>query len=495
MRDVKFLIPLFLAAAVLLAPGCSEDDDDPPPPLPQIYDINSSTDPKSAEGQSIEINGSAFLSTPGTVWFDDGVISPVSVFPAAAEWSDTAIVVAVPTDFTPPVTVTVTVQTANGTSNPINLDIVVVPSFGSSSSITWSDAVAPAMPTGLRGHCAAAVQSTASTAFLYVTGGQTSAGSAANQTEVLRLELMLTQTTVPNDTFETDTTWDTTTSVPASLPALPLSRSFHQMVVAHSSNSPVTQGTTHLYVIGGQEGATDTQGTTTVYSARITLSTGALGSWTVAGSLPQALWGHSAFVYRGAIVVSGGHDTSGDPVDTIYAAGILSDGSLGAFTSIGTLPAAIGSHGTFAFGGRFYITGGSAHATTDPNDGTDQTLDSRDNYMTTFSQGVLGSSWTSVTQFNQERKKFAQFNTFGTVLTIMGAEKGSSGGGLATDILTDGTFGSQNGTSEPTGYDAFNVAFALSPISPVGGGPRFIILGGDDFAGNAQADVWINTAP
>src|SRR5579859_6496807 len=40
-----------------------------PPPVPQIQNVNSSTDPSSPVGLPIEINGSGFQASPGKVVF------------------------------------------------------------------------------------------------------------------------------------------------------------------------------------------------------------------------------------------------------------------------------------------------------------------------------------------------------------------------------------------------------------------------------------------
>src|SRR5579863_1435374 len=112
-----------LTVSVLLV-GCgSGGGSAPPPPVPSILNINSSTTPSSPVGLPIEINGSGFQSAPGKVVFTQGSIT-ASVVPNSSGWTDTGIVVTVPSTLTTPGTVNVTVVTSGGTSNPVTLTLV-----------------------------------------------------------------------------------------------------------------------------------------------------------------------------------------------------------------------------------------------------------------------------------------------------------------------------------------------------------------------------------
>ncbi|MHC4779534.1 MAG: hypothetical protein ACYTFG_13255 [Planctomycetota bacterium] len=480
-RFFRLVVVVILCACTV---GCtSDDDDDPlPPPVPSISNINSSADPKSPVDQAVEINGSNFLSSPGTVRFTESAV-PTDVTPLPAAWSDSSIVAQVPSGLTPGATVQVTVITSNGESNAVDLDIVVVPSFGSSSSITWNNAIVPALPAGRRGLKAAVVPNTSTSAYLYVAGGQTGGATPANQDTAWRLGLSIVA-----GVFSTDPSWTTENVLPAT-------RSFHGLVAAHGENSPVSAGSAYLFVIGGQAAATDAPGgTDTVYRAGVNMADGSLSAWTSVGTIPAPRLNHGALIYRGTLYVLGGNDASGNPVDTIFQARIGADGSLGSFTtSPTTLPVTLGSFVAVAFGGRLYTIGGETSPSTNPNDFTELVGDIRDSYRASITAGSIGSFVTD-RQLGNERKKHVAWNVYGSILVSEGSEKGSSGSTTVADIQTDGSLSSWNGTTQPSD-DVFNAAAVLAPIVPSSNGPRFIMLGGDDFAGNASTVVWVNTAP
>ncbi len=482
------LIALAVLAPAAIMAGCSSEDDDdppPPPPLPSISNINSCADPKSPVSTAIEINGTDFLSSPGTVRFVESTV-PTDVVPSAAGWTEDSIIVTVPSGLTPGGTVTVYVITANGTSNGVDLDIVSVPPF-SPSNLVWSNSNSdvPDYPEALRGLRAETVPYTDTQAYLYVSGGQTSGGTPTNRATVSFLTL-----TVSGATFSSSASW-------SSFGDLPSARAFHAMAAAHSGNSPVAAGSAYLYVIGGQNTATDTPGgTASVYSAAVNLSTGAIfGTWTSStSSLPDAHIGHSAIVYRGRLFVMGGYLGSGNPRDTIYAADVNSDGTLTPFSlQARTMPQAMGSFAAFAFGGRIYTTGGENAASTDPNSSSD-TNAIGECYMAQLVSGAIGT-WSPVTALSKERMKHLVWNSFGQVIVAEGAYGGTSSELRGCNIQTDGTFGSWNGLND-IGAHVYNCGSAMSPISPTGGGPRFFVIAGADAnTGVATADVWVNTAP
>ncbi|MHC4777906.1 MAG: Kelch repeat-containing protein, partial [Planctomycetota bacterium] len=279
------VLGMFLAGYVL---GCSSDDSDdpPPPPVPVIENINSSVDPKSPEDVAIEINGYNFLDSPGTVRFSHGTITQ-DEFPAPAGWNDGSIVVVVPTTFTVPVTVTVSVITEYGESNTIDLDIVEVPPFNP-SSLAW--ATTTALPEGLRGLKGSTVPFDSTRAYVYVTGGQTGGGTPANRDQCRSMGV-----TVSGSAFTPDGSWTDETS-------LPQTRAFHAMASAHAENSRAAPHQAYLYAVGGQAQASDTPGgTTDVFVAATYPPTGAVGSWNATASLPAPRWGHAAFVYRNVL--------------------------------------------------------------------------------------------------------------------------------------------------------------------------------------------------
>lgn len=436
-------------------------------------------------GVTMEITGCGFLDTAGTVRLTEGA-SEVDVFPDAAAWSDTSIVALVPETFTPPVTVAVTVLTSEGESNAVDLDIVAVPVF-SPSNLAWGTSTA--LPEGLRGLRAACVPHTDSEAHLYAVGGQTGGATPVNRADCHLLGLH-----VSGASFTVDGSW-----TPVS--ALPAARAFHALVAVHQGNSGVAAGTAYLFALGGQAAASDAPGgTDTVYRASVNLSDGTLGSWTAAGTLPALRWGHEAIVYRNTLFVLGGYDALGDPQDTVFEAAIQSDGTLGPFSTCATtLPQTIGSFAAVAFGGYVYVVGGESQNSTDPADAsTGGEVD--ECYYASLRGGTLGAfSATGSVTLGKVRKKHVMWNTFGQIIVAEGVYTGGIGSTEMTsnEVEADGTLVAWNGLTgaNVAGANVFCCAAAVSPISPDGGGPRFFLLGGDDFAGGASSAVYVNTAP
>ncbi len=480
-------LPVFVL--LNFAAGCSEDGSDPPappPPLPEITDINSSQDPQSSISTAIEINGSGFLDSPGTIRFE-GPANTLDVVPLASSWSALSVVAIVPASFTPPVTVKVYVITQHGTSNGVDLDLVSVPDFNP-DSLAWGSTTV--YPEALRGLKAVAVPYTTSLAYIYVTGGQTGGASPANRTDARFLEL-----TLSGGVFTVDTAWTDVQDMPAG-------RAFHSLAAATCENSSVAAGTAHLYSVGGQASAADAPGgTDAVYSSMATLSDGTLGSWQVAGTLPAARWGHSAIVYRGRLFVVGGYDTTGNPVDTIFQADVRSDGSLGTFsTSQTTLPMAAGSTAITAFGGKMYMFGGETAVSTNPND-TAQGNYVNNAYFASLIGGEVGAfTVTGSTVIGKLRKKHVMWNSFGQIVAAEGIYDGAIGSTemTANEINADGTLGAWEGLTggNVANADVFNAAAATSPITATGSGPRFFLICGQDWSsGQPVASVWVNTAP
>jgi N-acetylneuraminic acid mutarotase len=134
------------------------------------------------------------------------------------------------------------------------------------------------------------------------------------------------------------------------LAALPGPRSHHAMVIAGST----------LYVIGGLQG--DPAGTYTDYLdvlAAPIQADGTLGTWTTAGTLPVGIDTASAVVTDGDIYVIGG--VEGDAyVNHVRRAPILPDHTLGAWQSSAPLPKGRGHvHQTPLYQGNVYSVGGS----------------------------------------------------------------------------------------------------------------------------------------
>jgi microcystin-dependent protein len=92
-----------------------------------------------------------------------------------------------------------------------------------------------------------------------------------------------------------------------------------------------------VYVIGGMNGFTNTK---TVYTAPINAD-GTLGTWTTATNFPTDVFGHSAFVTKNRVYVVGGDTgvfmTNTNYHKTIYTAPINEDGTIGTWTTAGSM--------------------------------------------------------------------------------------------------------------------------------------------------------------
>jgi len=140
------------------------------------------------------------------------------------------------------------------------------------------------------------------------------------------------------------TTWQTANPLPGPLRSLTL-----------------TTANGYLYAVGGSNGSSVSA---QVYRAKINADS-SLGSWQTLGALPQPRERHAAVVYGGRLVVLGGLDASGGSQNTVYAATLNTDGSLGAWQTgfLPALPQSLDRHAAvvanvFGCGEVIYVVGG-----------------------------------------------------------------------------------------------------------------------------------------
>jgi hypothetical protein len=485
MRIQRYAVRIGAAvvAGIAALSACGGDSTSPGPP--QVLNINNSSEPASPVNVSIEINGSNFLGSPGRVDFTQGA-NVAQITPDPAGWSQTGVIVTVPSNgaagaFTVPGTVSVTVVTAGGTSNAINLELVTVPTF-SVENVEW--ATTTALPVALRGLGAAPVPNTSTSAYVVVAGGND------GTTNVV---------TVYSNTLNQDGTlggsWTTTM-------ALPAARAHHAVALAHPGNSPVASTARFLYVIGGQQTASDAPGgTSTVYVGTVSLANGAVSSWTTTAALPQTLVAPSAAAYNGYLYVVGGLRSDGTPSSAVYSARIGSDGALGTWaTSSNAYPAGVAFAQAFGFGGNLYVLGGETATTTDPNA---QGTGVKSVRYAPVRSGVVGA-WVATEEIVKQRKKHVVWTAFGQTIVAEGVYEGSPGNLELerSSILSTGAFAAWNGitsSANQIGANVYNAGAFVSPIRPSGGGPRFLLLGGQRFVltppGPVSATVYYNIAP
>ena len=465
-----------------------------PPPIPVIQNLNSSTLPSSPVGLPIEINGTGFQSAPGEVIFTQGSIS-TTVTPSAGGWSDTGIVAVVPagngsSQFTTPGTLSVSVKTTGGTSNSINLTLVATVSFNV-NNVTWTTTTP--LPTPLAGLRAIAVPSSSnSNAFVVITGGFD--GTKNNTT-------VLSNTIAPDGTLGAN--WSTIATTP-----LPSSRAYHGMVEADPGNSLVPVNSRFVYVIGGQQNATDAPGgTSTVFMAPVDPATGVVGSWTqLASSLPVPLAGPGVTLVNGYVYVVGGLQQSSEPSPVVYSAKVNTDGTLGTWTKSGnSYPANVAFPTVFGFAGNLYVINGDDQNETSLNVADTGGVTNVNFAPTHF--GVVGA-WVSTNQTIKDRSKQITWLAFGQIIDAEGTYNGSPGCCELerTTVNSDSTLASWNSitssVNEP-GANVYSAAAIVSPLLAPSNAPRFLLFGGQQYITSGagyptnplSSKVYVNNAP
>ncbi len=133
------------------------------------------------------------------------------------------------------------------------------------------------------------------------------------------------------------------------------------MAVTRFHGSMVASGR-DLYVVGGLTG------NNTVNTERVERATvgadGTLGPWADTTPLPRPLSHHSVAVHDGAVYVTGGLEGNPNAAGSyevfadVLRAPIQEDGSLGAWTHVGTMPHTLSTHASFVHLGQLYVIGG-----------------------------------------------------------------------------------------------------------------------------------------
>jgi hypothetical protein len=458
--------------------------------VPVIQNINSSTTPSSPVDLPIEINGTGFQRFPGKVVFTQGSLS-VTVVPSTGGWSDTGIVAVVPAGntlsnmFTVPGTVIVTVGTPGGTSNAMNLNLVQTPPFHV-NNVTWTTTTPlPNPTTGLR--AVAVPGSNSTSAFIVVAGGS---------------NLLTNSTTVLSNTLNADGTVGANWTSIATNP-LPSARAHFGIAEADDGNSLVPAGKRFVYVIGGQQNATDTPGgTNTVFMASVDSTTGAVGTWTqLSNNLPASLVGPAATLFNGHIYVVGGLQTDGTPSNKVFSAAVQNDGTISSWsTSSNPYPTSVSFATMFGFAGNIYVVDGDDMNSIDPNEQKADGINTVE--FASAHNGVVGP-WTSTQTTSKGREKHITWLAFGQIINGEGIYNGSPGSSELENSMVnpDSTLASWNGMTgvNAPSVNVYNAAAIVSPLLSSTSAPRFLLLGGQAFAttppGALSSTVHVNNAP
>lgn len=270
---------------------------------------------------------------------------------------------------------------------------------------------------------------------------------------------------------------------------LPSGRAFHASLVATPFNSRV-KGTGYLYVFGG---ATDATGapSNAIYRAPL-VADGSLGAWESLGTLPAALHSTDAVIFRGDIYIAGGSTTGNAPVATVYRARIDSLGTLGTWQTLTPLPSTRSYHGLTQFGGYLYVFGGES-AALPPNDGSAASSSTRMNEVAyaklDLRTGAIGTAGWIVNSSSLSKAvgKHTAVVAGGSVLVTGGLYNGASTGSSEesyAQLRPDGTVSSFSGA---TGSHTISSAggsnlFNHAALSYVdaNGVAHVLVLGGDD---------------
>jgi hypothetical protein len=433
--------------------------------------VNGATLPSAPIGATVVIQGSNFGSSQaaasGQVLFANGTGGPdTALIASAGDWTNTLIVTTVPAGAA---TGNLVVKTSGGPSTAVLFTIAAKVAF-SPSTISWTSTTP--LPVGLSGHAVAAATllGTTSTSVVYVVGGADSTNAPGNSV----LYATVSSTGAVG-------TWTTNTTV------LPGSLAFAAAVVATPANSPVT-GTSYLYVLGG-DSTPSGKPVATVYLGTLSTS-GAVTTWNTTTALPAAVHSLGAVIFNGSVYVAGGSGSGNAPVATAYRAAIRSDGTLGAWQTLTSLPFARSYFG-FGVNGTFLYALGGDSGTVTPNDSTLKGSGISD---VVYAQIDVRSGNLTAAGWTLNAGKLTKAVTKHT--TVVAGGNVLNSGGLYNGATTGASEESYAGLNADGSVGSFQGATGSHTISSVGGGNFFnhaatgyldaagafhaLVVGGDD---------------
>jgi N-acetylneuraminic acid mutarotase len=206
----------------------------------------------------------------------------------------------------------------------------------------------------------------------------------------------------------------------ASGTALPAGRTRHATVVANG----------HIYVIGGEVGGVPQS---TIYYAKIN-NNGSIGAWKtgspIGGGSPVPRTRLQAFVAGGFLYVIGGHNGT-SMQDTVYFAGLGTDGAVGTWnTDADVLPAVRGWGSVVTANGYVYLMGG-----------TDNTTPSNVVYYAPLEGSAGLGSWSTTEALPSARIEAVSVAANGHIYAIGGNNGGYQSTVYYTKANNDGTLG------------------------------------------------------
>jgi hypothetical protein len=203
-------------------------------------------------------------------------------------------------------------------------------------------------------------------------------------------------------------------------------------------------------------------------------------------------------MFRGYIYLAGGADSSNTPTAAVYRAAVSTDGSIGAWQPVASLPQKAASLALLNFGPYVYAVGGDSGAVAPVSAAsTTSLLGAVSLARINLRDGSLSSSWTALTAMNKGRSKHNTLAAGGYFVTTSGVYSGAAGSSENTysQINSDGSvtswFGAtgSNTIGNILGYDLYNEA-AITFTDATGHGHVLVLGGGKrQSPGRASAGV------
>jgi hypothetical protein len=275
-------------------------------------------------------------------------------------------------------------------------------------------------------------------------------------------------------------TWAGTTNLTTAV-------AFPAAVIATRFNSAVLSTTGYLYVLGG---ATSSSGTSTALVYRATINTnGTVGAWVPVTSLPVALHALSATIQYGSLYVVGGATSTNAPQTTVYRAPIQQDGSIVTWLSQSfALPAPRARLGVGASGLYLYAVGGDGSAVT-PNDSVPSSAQVTTVYFAKLNPNTrdVATAWNPTTVLPDARSAHTAVFGAGSVLLTGGLYAGASthtSEAIYAPLNADGTVGTFTTAAPAASINSLCSCnlFNHSATGYLDGNGAFhvLIVGGDD---------------
>lgn len=190
----------------------------------------------------------------------------------------------------------------------------------------------------------------------------------------------------------------------------------NRLPVALQNQVALTDGT-YLYIAGGaNQGAKSG-----VYSALIN-SNGTLGTWQTLPSMPQGLFNHAGALQNGRLFILGGQNSGSAAQSAIYTAAQQTGGGLSAWSTNATpLPQALFDHAAVAAGGFVFVLGGFGSNNT-----------ARATVYSAPQTGTGLGAWTAQTALPVAEGEIGADVLNGHIYVVGGHTVTGSGGGQAT---------------------------------------------------------------